>query len=76
VPEHTRKYLMGHEISDITHANYFRAGDPIAVLKECVDRIDIDCSRIRLPFPDVRPAEGPPVLRVVATEPERRSQAG
>jgi hypothetical protein len=33
VAGHTRSYLMGHEITDITHKNYFRAGDPMTALR-------------------------------------------
>src|SRR5690625_4502410 len=76
VPEHTRKYLMGHEITDITHANYYRAGDPMPTLKEFVDRIDIECAGIRRPFPDLRPADGAPGLRLVSTAGRPRPQSG
>jgi len=50
VPDHVRKGLMGHEQTDVTHKNYFRAGETMTDLKEYVDRIDIDHKGIRPPF--------------------------
>lgn len=50
VPDHVRKGLMGHEQTDVTHANYFRAGETMRGLKEYVDRIDIDHKGITPPF--------------------------
>lgn len=50
VPDHVRKGLMGHEQTDVTHANYFRAGETMDALKEYVDRIDIDHKGITPPF--------------------------
>ena len=50
VPDHVRKGLMGHEQTDVTHANYFRAGETMKDLKEYVDRIDIDHKGIAPPF--------------------------
>jgi len=66
VPEHTRKYLMGHAITDITHANYYRAGDPISTLRKFVDLIDIDISAIRRPFGSAAQTTGARGLRVVS----------
>ncbi|KKL07248.1 hypothetical protein LCGC14_2587920, partial [marine sediment metagenome] len=42
VPDHIRKGLMGHDQTDVTHANYFRAGETMLNLKGFVDRIDIN----------------------------------
>jgi integrase len=50
VPDHVRKGLMGHEQTDVTHKNYFRAGETIEDMKEYVDRIDIDHRGITPPF--------------------------
>lgn len=50
VPEHTRKALMGHLNSDVTHRNYYPGGDPISLLKSFIDEIKIDISKIRRPF--------------------------
>lgn len=50
VPDHVRKGLMGHEQTDVTHRNYFRAGETMPSLKEYVDRIDINYSGILPPF--------------------------
>lgn len=50
VPEHSRIALMGHGAKNITHAHYYRAGDPMPLLKEFVDRIDIDASGVMQPF--------------------------
>lgn len=50
VPDHVRKGLMGHEQTDVTHANYFRAGETVEDMKEYVDRIDIDHKGILPPF--------------------------
>lgn len=50
VPDHVRKGLMGHEQTDVTHRNYFRAGETIEDMKEYVDRIDIDYRGITPPF--------------------------
>jgi integrase len=50
VPDHVRKGLMGHEQTDVTHANYFRAGETMDALKEYVDRIDIDHKGVNPPF--------------------------
>jgi integrase len=72
VQENFCKYLMGHEITDVTHVNYFRAVHPMPTLKKCADVIDIDCSRVRRPFPAAPSAEGQRLLRIVATEPEHR----
>jgi hypothetical protein len=41
---------MGHEQTDITHKNYFRAGETMPSLKEYVDRIDIKYTGILPPF--------------------------
>lgn len=64
VPDHVRKGLMGHEQTDVTHANYFRAGETPEALKEFVDRIDIDYRGILPPFGRAKP-EGRPSLRLV-----------
>lgn len=50
VPDHVRKGLMGHEQTDVTHKNYFRAGETMPSLKEYVDRIDINYSGILPPL--------------------------
>lgn len=50
VPDHVRKGLMGHEQTDVTHANYYRAGETISSLKEYVDRNDIDHTGVLSPF--------------------------
>ena len=65
VPDHVRKGLMGHEQTDITHANYFRAGERMEDLKEYIDRIDVDHSGIRHPF-GVPDAKNSVALRVVS----------
>ncbi len=49
-PDHVRKGLMGHEQTNTTDANYFRAGETMVSLKEYVDRIDIDHKGITPPF--------------------------
>lgn len=49
-PDHVRKGLMGHEQTNTTDANYFRAGETMESLKEYVDRIDIDHRGITPPF--------------------------
>lgn len=49
-PDHVRKGLMGHEQTNTTDANYFRAGERMVDLKEYVDRIDIDHKGIAPPF--------------------------
>jgi hypothetical protein len=41
---------MGHEQTDVTHKNYFRAGETMPSLKEYVDRIDIKYTGIRPPL--------------------------
>ena len=46
---------MGHEQTDVTHANYFRAGETMMNLKGFVDRIDINYSGILPPFGYVEP---------------------
>lgn len=50
VPDHVRKGLMGHDQTDVTHKNYFRAGETMPSLKEYVDRIEINYSGILPPF--------------------------
>lgn len=50
VPDHVRKGLMGHDQTDVTHKNYFRAGETMPSLKEYVDRIEIKYSGILPPF--------------------------
>jgi integrase len=50
VPSHVRKGLMGHEQADVTHKNYYRAGETMQSLKEYVDRIKINYSGILPPF--------------------------
>lgn len=50
VPDHVRKGLMGHEQTDVTHKNYFRAGETMPSLKEYVDRIDINYSGVLPPL--------------------------
>ena len=50
VPDHVRKGLMGHEQTDVTHANYFRAGETMTDLKDYIDRIEINYSGILPPF--------------------------
>lgn len=50
VPDHVRKGLMGHEQTDVTHANYFRAGETMPDLKDYVDRIEINYSGIIPPL--------------------------
>ena len=50
VPDHVRKGLMGHEQTDVTHANYFRAGETMSSLKDYIDRNDIDHSGVLSPF--------------------------
>ncbi len=57
---------MGHAITDITHANYYRAGDPISTLRKFVDLIDIDISAIRRPFGSAVQTTGARGLRVVS----------
>jgi integrase len=64
VPDHVRKGLMGHEQTDVTHANYFRAGETVEDMKEYVDRIDIDHKGIAPPFGAYLPPERLP-LRLV-----------
>lgn len=64
VPDHVRKGLMGHEQTDVTHKNYFRAGETMDALKEYVDRIDIDHKGITPPFGAYLPPERLP-LRLV-----------
>lgn len=50
VPDHVRKGLMGHEQTDVTHANYFRAGETMSSLKDYIDRNNIDHSGVLSPF--------------------------
>jgi len=64
VPDHVRKGLMGHEQTDVTHKNYFRAGETMPSLKEYVDRIDIKYTGIRPPLGWAATYKGG--LRVVA----------
>lgn len=64
VPDHVRKGLMGHEQTDVTHANYFRAGETIEALKEYIDRIDIAYESVSPPFGGSMIAQCPP-LRLV-----------
>lgn len=65
VPDHVRKGLMGHEQTDVTHANYFRAGETMSSLKDYIDRNDIDHSGVGSPFKGVvLPAQAK--LRIVS----------
>ncbi len=50
VPDHVRKGLMGHDQTDVTHKNYFRAGERMSSLKDYIDRNDIDHSGVLSPF--------------------------
>jgi integrase len=50
VPEHVRKYLMGHEQNDITYKSYYRAGETIISLADDVNKNDIKHSMILPPF--------------------------
>ncbi|KUF11348.1 hypothetical protein AVJ23_06140 [Pseudoponticoccus marisrubri] len=50
VPYHSRKLLIGHELSDVTHKHYYPEGDTIEMMLDFVNRIDVDCSRILRPF--------------------------
>ncbi|WP_210254089.1 site-specific integrase [Paracoccus sp. AK26] len=65
VPDHVRKGLMGHEQTDVTHANYYRAGETMHDLEEYVNRIDIDYSGILPAFGEIRKREMP-ALRIVS----------
>lgn len=65
VPDHVRKGLMGHEQTDVTHRNYFRAGERMEDPKEYIDRVDVDHIGIRHPF-GVPDAKKPIALRVVS----------
>ncbi|SFB14790.1 Site-specific recombinase XerD [Poseidonocella pacifica] len=53
VPYHSRKLLMGHELSDVTHKHYYPEGDTIEMMRDYINRIDVDCSRILRPFDQV-----------------------
>lgn len=64
VPDHVRKGLMGHEQTDVTHKNYFRAGETMTDMKEYVDRIDITHKGIAPPFGAYLSSERP-ALRLV-----------
>ena len=50
VPYHSRKLLMGHDLSDITHKHYYPEGDTIEMMRDYINRIDVDCARILRPF--------------------------
>jgi len=53
VPYHSRKLLMGHELSDVTHKHYYPEGDTIEMMRDYINRIEADCSRILRPFDPV-----------------------
>ncbi|WP_323768544.1 site-specific integrase [Antarctobacter sp.] len=50
VPYHSRKLLIGHELSDVTHKHYYPEGDTIEMMLDFINRIDVDCSQILRPF--------------------------
>jgi len=59
-PLEIRKRLLGHKLRDITEEHYDPEGSPIEEYKEWVDRLEIDISRVRSPYRDLRehPADG------------------
>lgn len=50
VPFHSRQLLMGHKLSDVTHKHYYPENDTIEMMRDFVNRIDVDCTRILRPF--------------------------
>ncbi|TJZ86068.1 tyrosine-type recombinase/integrase [Paracoccus hibiscisoli] len=53
VPYYSRKLLMGHELTDVTHKHYYPEGDTIEMMRDYINRIDVDCSQILRPFDTV-----------------------
>jgi len=65
VPREIRKELIGHELNETIDRNYEKDPTPIPMLKEFVDRIDLDVSMIKSPFTRRDGDLGRPALRIV-----------
>lgn len=50
VPEHARKAMMGHAQSDVTHGHYYRDGDTIQMVRDDINKIEIDVSGVFRPY--------------------------
>jgi integrase len=65
VPREIRKELIGHELTETIDRHYEKDPTPIPMLKEFVDRLELDVSMIKSPFQRRDREIDAPTLRVV-----------